>query len=582
MSAPKRKKEPFEVPASQVLIKKKKEDIFGTSLMRLQNTNTLNSKESRKLMEQATEAGLDFKHPFQHSATQDEPEEGKAYSNAARSFRRWQRQSQVWGELYWATIPVWNRKKKETETALIPFLLPHQVMSQYLALEGTWNEGMPAPGTFLYAELSKVCAAWKEPVQGMFPLAIHGDGVPVQGRTNQSTLDFLTFNLPGSLKKASVRIPICCLDAQYNCGAETIEAIWSIIAWSLESLGKGKHPCTRHDGSPFSPKEKTSLDKAGQNMPGKCALVHIRGDWDFFCKWLGVPQFNVLEGMRWRCSCRPNQWKEWGRGDRMEKSLSKAQFLESVRSRGKVQAAIFRLPGFTNHNVHPDWMHTVDEGFGALICGQVLSHLLPEYGKNKDEQIKNLWKDIQELYTKFQVPWDKRLAKLTLLDIKKPKRVAELDAKANDIRHFALWLESLCKAKSLRKGNMLQKAVYNVARFCTEMYKALENFDPPGLVANGEKLLSQYMALEACFAAADDDQSWHSKPKCHLLQHILDDVHTKGLCPKDTWTYRDETFGSTLQGFYTRRGGHRNVGLESERVLLAFMSTQPWLGAHTA
>ena len=80
MSAPKRKKEPFEVPASQVLIKKKKEDIFGTSLMRLQNTNTLNSKESRKLMEQATEAGLDFKHPFQHSATQDEPEEGKAYS----------------------------------------------------------------------------------------------------------------------------------------------------------------------------------------------------------------------------------------------------------------------------------------------------------------------------------------------------------------------------------------------------------------------------------------------------------------------------------------------------------------------
>ena len=129
----------------------------------------------------------------------------------------------------------------------------------------------------------------------MFPLAIHGDGVPVQGRMNQSTLDFLTFNLPGSLKKASVRIPICCLDAQYNCGAETIEAIWSIIAWSLESLGKGKHPC----GYPFSPKEKTSLDKAGQNMPGKCALVHIRGDWDFFCKWLGGTSKSQKEWLSW-------------------------------------------------------------------------------------------------------------------------------------------------------------------------------------------------------------------------------------------------------------------------------------------
>ena len=95
----------------------------------------------------------------------------------------------------------------------------------------------------------------------MVPLAIHGDGVPVQGRMNQSTVDFLTFNFPGSLGKAHKRIPICCLDAQCNAGDQTINAIWEVIKWSLESLGQGKHPTARHDGSEFLPHQDDSRKK---------------------------------------------------------------------------------------------------------------------------------------------------------------------------------------------------------------------------------------------------------------------------------------------------------------------------------
>ena len=49
------------------------------------------------------------------------------------------------------------------------------------------------------AKLAQCCADCGEPAQGMVPLGIHGDGVPVlQGRMNQSSLDFITVNLLAS------------------------------------------------------------------------------------------------------------------------------------------------------------------------------------------------------------------------------------------------------------------------------------------------------------------------------------------------------------------------------------------------
>ena len=49
------------------------------------------------------------------------------------------------------------------------------------------------------AKLAQCCADCGEPAQGVVPLGIHGDGVPVlQGRMNQSSLDFITVNLLAS------------------------------------------------------------------------------------------------------------------------------------------------------------------------------------------------------------------------------------------------------------------------------------------------------------------------------------------------------------------------------------------------
>ena len=123
---------------------------------------------------------------------------------------------------------------------------------------------MPEIGTYRSQKLAEACQAWHQPPGTMVPIGIHGDGVPVQGRMNQSTLDFWTLN-PCSEAIRGERIPITCLEAKYNAGQETVAAMCPVMAWSLKKLGEGQYPCTRHDGTPFHPQKRESQKWLGWN-----------------------------------------------------------------------------------------------------------------------------------------------------------------------------------------------------------------------------------------------------------------------------------------------------------------------------
>ena len=88
------------------------------------------------------------------------------------------------------------------------------------------------------------------------------------------------------------------------------------------------------------------------------------------------------------CRAKPNEWRSMGPKEREEHSLSKADFLESVQTRDKLICPLFNLPGISNYIMHPDWMHSMDEGFSQLVPGQILFELLPHYPGRK---IRSLW-----------------------------------------------------------------------------------------------------------------------------------------------------------------------------------------------
>ena len=93
-------------------------------------------------------------------------------------------------------------------------------------------------------------------------------------------------------------------------------------------------------------------------------------------------------------------------------------------------------------------MHVMDEGFGALVAGQILHYLLPFYpGSSAAKRVEKLWEHIQCLYQADKTEACRRLAKLTLKDIVKSKKPAEFDVKAAQRRYFMPLLPKLTEAK---------------------------------------------------------------------------------------------------------------------------------------
>lgn len=559
--------------------KELEKDIHG-----LYACNALPGSKVANLLVKSAKAGISFQNAFAKTKAQLAKAKLKAASergdtNAARTLKNWHKRKSQWGHLYWAKIPVWDRKTKQARDGWHPFLLPHEWLNVYLTTHENFMDALPEAGSARHKQLATAASAWESFTWEMTPLGLHGDGVPVQGRMNQDSLDFVTLNLPCS-SHSQLRVPFTCVEKRFNAGNPTIKAIFEILKWSLHCLAVGKNPTHRHDETEWLKLEKARKKNAGTDLSAKCCLIEIRADWDWFQHWMAAPAWNQGSGMCWLCKACPATWRSLDKAARESQSLSKAEFLESVKTREKMVCPLFDLPGVTNQLMFPDWMHVMDEGFGALVAGQILHYLLPFYpGNSAAKRVEKLWEHIQSLYKAEKTPACNRLYKLTVKDIVKPKKPAELDVKAAHCRHFMGFLPKLAKAKFGADVSAMtneQKAVQALAQLIAQVYDHLEKNEPEKLAKAGERAIKQYLALETAtkFNDSEDVKTWHCKPKCHLFGHLCDRA-CKGWNPKDSWNYRDETFAFTMATMGFKRAGPDKKSM-AETILIRWMSSQQW------
>ena len=380
------------------------------------------------------------------------------------------------------------------------------------------------------------------------------------------SLEALVLSFPGigdSLQAA--RIPLFGILKHDTVKHETYHDVMSILAWSLRCLAEGRFPGKRHDGSPFGSTDWTRQKKASEHTLTKGALVELRGDWAFYKQVFKFPQFNERAGCCWRCNITPGRLHEVGPDAPWRAApLSHWQLLQRWASKGVAPSPLFSAPGVRSDTMVLDWLHIADLGVTCDFAGNLFAMTVRKYSApTAEERCKQLYQDIDQYYQRESTT--SRLDMLTPTMIQAAASTPpKLRAKAAEARLLVPFLKE--HALQMLGDSDMESTVKAAAHELETCYSCLSKatFSPQTL----KDASRRFCILCAALARVAVPPAWRLKPKVHLFQEMNETCC--GVCPSDTWTYRDEDFGGTMAAQGRRRGGAAGVAVCGRQCLLKF------------
>ena len=135
----------------------------------------------------------------------------------------------------------------------------------------------------------------------VYPLALYLDGV--QYTREETGLGVFTYCLLTGRRHLALvlrKAELC------QCGCRgwcSFWQLWQFLRWSAEALAAGRHPTTRHDGSPWAASDSVRAVVAGLTFPWRAAFVWLKGDWAEFAYTWGFPSWASAQHPCLLCHC---------------------------------------------------------------------------------------------------------------------------------------------------------------------------------------------------------------------------------------------------------------------------------------
>ena len=308
-------------------------------------------------------------------------------------------------ERYRVKVPLRQKGGKEASLEVpISMLLPHDWLHA-LSRNSIYADtlGVPDIAQWWRGASRRNPKFWQHPCLDKdfknkgWPYVMHGDGAKLHDRDS-----LLTISLKPLLGKTGFKDSHLFLVALPKSVAttEAWNKIWSVIAWSMDSLSAGFHPHVDENGDPW-PAGSTRAALAGQpifprdNYFG--VMWGMTGDLDYFMKDLGLP-YHSSESFCWRCSCNRSD-KPWN--DFRRNSAWRA----TARSPAEVRLMHLSSPLFAAQEMSAlmlmfDVMHVCDLGICLHVIANVLWTVVYQDmpGANRHANFEQLWQRMQELY----------------------------------------------------------------------------------------------------------------------------------------------------------------------------------------
>ncbi len=540
-------------------------------------SNEMSARKLWSLAKKAHEAGLSDVGPLAKAGNF-----GKHQGNLPRDFMGCcLKKSDFPCGVYWAEIPIRDRRLNSVESTLMPVLLPHEIFARVVEVQVTtgmkqYQPDAAGPLASVHENMVSFAQAFQVPFERLVPVGVHGDGVPFKAKMRDS-LEQVSWNFCGAVDVQ--RFLFCALPTSAVAGRATWDALWEVFAWSFRCLLMGQWPGVRHDGSEWLSSDHKRQAQAGTAIPYTACLVQGRGDWAFYSKVFLFPYWSSRR-ICYMCSaanggdddfrdCSLNaKWRETRRGVQ--------DFLAEQAQNGIVPSRIFSVPGFRPACVMVDWLHTLDLGISQDIVGQLFYEVLPLLGgPNRKAQVDLLWQRIRVFYREHSTP--SRLENLSLEMIKEAKTPAKLRSKAAQCRYLVPFAAAL--AEEFGGPTEHRATVKHLLALLRQLYDCLhvEPFPVELGRTTCRKMCLLYSALEQEAFALGDTYSWRCKPKLHMVQELLEYCTASAGNPKYFWTYRDEDWGGWLAQTARRRGGRAtpsSVALQVLHRFLAFVKVQ--------
>ena len=224
---------------------------------------------------------------------------------------------------------------------------------------------------------------------------------------------------------------------------------------------------------------------------------------------------------------------------------------------GRRISPIFSVAGVETYLFRIDWLHTVDQGVGADLAGNVFEALLPKLpGTTRQEKCNHLNEKLQRWYSRHGV--EDRLKQFNLKSFKRatPNQPAKLKGSAAEVRAVIPFVSELARELcdlSVPREAAIQNACMHLSHCYQALAKSSGCCRDEALYSSSQAFVLQYHALHL---AAADGIAFRCKPKTHLFLELCSEP---GVVPNAFWCYRDEDFGGPIAHQSKMRGRWRDL-----------------------
>lgn len=209
-------------------------------------------------------------------------------------------------------VPTYDRQSGQRQVSPVVMLAPHMALDRA-------NRESQHPATALRAMLDngEMSQAYRShpvvignPDELVGAVGLYIDGVDFLSRSKDSVCGVWAFDI------ATRRRFLCTVikkTEMCQCGCSgwcTLNAMWSMWAWSLTALAHGVHPSEQCDGSPWPPGSE-GAGLAGKPMVRRMAVVLLKGDWAELSTAFGFHSWSAKRSPCCMCLAETSSWYDF-------------------------------------------------------------------------------------------------------------------------------------------------------------------------------------------------------------------------------------------------------------------------------